>query len=94
MRPGPRQHSPARGSGTAQNADQTQTRCDRGFSLTTRRGRPGRAKAGLLELFTDDDGDEAMRLTLEGERVARQLAMSDEGGQDALMAALIGDAEG
>ena len=43
-------------------------------------------------LFTDDDGDEAMRLTLEGERVARQLAMSDEVGQDALMAALLKDA--
>ena len=49
------------------------------------------AEAGLLELFTDDDGDEAMRLTSEGAKVARQLAMSDEGGQDALMAALHGD---
>ena len=47
-------------------------------------------EAGLLELFTDDDGDEAMRLTPEGEKVARQLAMSDDDGQDALMAALLG----
>jgi hypothetical protein len=46
--------------------------------------------AGLLETFTDDDGDEAMRLTPEGEKVARQLAMSDD--QDALMAALLGEA--
>jgi hypothetical protein len=47
--------------------------------------------AGLLETFTDDDGDEAMRLTPEGEKVARQMAMSDEGGQDALMNALLGE---
>ena len=33
-------------------------------------------QAGLVELFTDDDGDEAMRSTPEGERVARQLAMT------------------
>jgi hypothetical protein len=46
--------------------------------------------AGLLETFTDDDGDEAMRLTPDGEKVARQLAMSDE---DGLMEALLGDAE-
>jgi hypothetical protein len=31
------------------------------------------------------------RLTPEGERVARQLAMTDEAGQDALMAALLGE---
>jgi len=36
--------------------------------------------AGLLELFTDDAGDEAMRLTPEGEKVARQLAISGEAG--------------
>ena len=47
--------------------------------------------AGLLETFTDDDGDEAMRLTPEGERVARQLAMSDDNDQDALMEALLGE---
>jgi hypothetical protein len=45
--------------------------------------------AGLLELFTDDDGDEAMRLTPEGEKVARQLAMTDDDSQDTLMAALL-----
>jgi hypothetical protein len=27
--------------------------------------------AGLIETFTDDDGDEAMRLTPDGEKVAR-----------------------
>ena len=47
--------------------------------------------AGLLELFTDADGDEAMRLTPEGEKVARQLAMSDEDDQDALLAGLLGE---
>ena len=46
--------------------------------------------AGLLELFTDDDGDEAMRLTPEGEKVARQMAMTDDDGQDALIGALLG----
>jgi hypothetical protein len=45
--------------------------------------------AGLLELLTDDDGDEAMRLTPEGEKVARQLAMSDDNDPDALMAGLL-----
>ena len=47
--------------------------------------------AGLLELFTDDAGDEAMRLTAEGQRAARQLAMTDDDGQDVLMTALLGD---
>jgi hypothetical protein len=47
--------------------------------------------AGLLELFTDDDGHEAFRLTPDGERVARQMTMSDDDGQDALMAALLGE---
>jgi hypothetical protein len=41
--------------------------------------------AGLIEVFTDDGGDQAMRLTPEGERVARQLAMSDDDDQDALL---------
>ena len=50
--------------------------------------------AGLLELFTDDDGDEAMRPTPEGEPVARQLAMTAEEGQDALMAALLEEGSG
>jgi hypothetical protein len=39
--------------------------------------------AGLLELFTDDDGDDAMRLTPEGEKVARQLALGAD--EDALL---------
>ena len=38
----------------------------------------GAQAAGLIEVYTDDDGDEAMRLTPDGERVARQLAMTDE----------------
>lgn len=50
-------------------------------------------EAGLLELFTDDDGDEAMRLTPEGEKVARQLAMTDQAGQDELMEALLGETD-
>ena len=36
--------------------------------------------AGLLELLTDDDGKDAMRLTPAGEQVARQLAMTGEAG--------------
>jgi hypothetical protein len=47
--------------------------------------------AGLLEVFTDDDGDQAMRLTPDGEKIARQLAMSDEDDPDALMEALLGN---
>jgi len=38
----------------------------------------------------DEQGKPAMRLTPEGVRVARQLAMIGEDGQDALMAALLG----
>jgi hypothetical protein len=34
-----------------------------------------------------------MRITPEGEKVARQLAMTDEDGQDALMAGLLGHEE-
>jgi hypothetical protein len=45
--------------------------------------------AGLVEVYTDEDGKQAMRLTPEGERVARQQAMLGEEGQDALMAALL-----
>jgi hypothetical protein len=44
--------------------------------------------AGLLHLFTDDDGDEARRLTPDGEKVARQLALGAD--EDALMEALLG----
>jgi hypothetical protein len=40
-------------------------------------------EAGLLELFTDDDGDEAMSLTADGEKVARQLALGAD--EDALL---------
>jgi hypothetical protein len=47
------------------------------------------AAAGLVEVYTDEDGKQAMRLTSEGERVARQLAMLGEEGQDELMAALL-----
>jgi hypothetical protein len=48
------------------------------------------AAAGLLETFTDDDGDEAMRLTPEGERVARQLALGAD--EDTLLEALLREA--
>jgi len=47
--------------------------------------------AGLVEQYTDADGRQAMRLTLEGERVARQLAMTDDEGQDAVMDGLLGE---
>ena len=46
--------------------------------------------AGLVEQFTDEQGRPAMRLTPEGLRVARQLAMTDEDGQNELMKALLG----
>jgi hypothetical protein len=39
--------------------------------------------AGLLETFTDADGDEAMRLRPDGEKVARQLALGAD--EDALL---------
>lgn len=45
--------------------------------------------AGLVEQFTDEEGRPAMRLTPEGVRVARQLAMLGEDGQDELMEALL-----
>jgi hypothetical protein len=45
--------------------------------------------AGLLGVFTDGDGDEAMRLTPEGEMVARQLALGAD--EDALLEALLGE---
>jgi hypothetical protein len=47
--------------------------------------------AGLIETFTDDDGDEAMRLTPDGEKVARQLALGAD--EDALLDALLGEAQ-
>ncbi len=46
--------------------------------------------AGMVEVYTDD-GQQAMRLTPDGERVARQLAMAGEDGQDALLAGLLGE---
>lgn len=49
--------------------------------------------AGYVEMYTDADGKEAMRLTPEGERVARQLAMTDEVEQHDLMDVLLGDAQ-
>ena len=45
------------------------------------------AEAGLIEVYTDDQGSEAYRLTPEGEKVARQLTMTDEAGQGALLGA-------
>jgi hypothetical protein len=47
--------------------------------------------AGLVEQFTDEQGQAAMRLTPDGVRVARQLAMIGEDGQEALMGALQGE---
>jgi hypothetical protein len=35
--------------------------------------------AGLTELFLDEDGDEAMRLTAEGAALARELAILEHG---------------
>jgi hypothetical protein len=46
--------------------------------------------AGLLEIFTDEDGDEAMRLTSEGEKAARQLALGAD--EDALLETQLGEA--
>lgn len=50
--------------------------------------------ASLLTVITLPDGIVEYQLTPEGARVARQLAMSDEAGQDALLAALLGAVEG
>ena len=49
----------------------------------------GAEKAGIVEVYIDDEGQQIMRLTPKGEQVARQLAMTDEDGQDALMGALL-----
>ena len=49
--------------------------------------------AGLVERYTNGDGQAAMRLTSEGEQIANQLALTDEAGHDALMAALLEDSE-
>jgi len=45
--------------------------------------------AGLVEQYADADGRPAMRLTSDGERVARQLAMTDAERLAALMDALL-----
>jgi hypothetical protein len=49
--------------------------------------------AGLVGQYVDEHGQPAMRLTPEGARVARQLAMLGEDGQDALLEALLRDDE-
>jgi DNA-binding MarR family transcriptional regulator len=50
--------------------------------------------AGLVEVYSDEDGKRPMRLTPEGERVACQLVMLGEDGQDELMAGLLGETPG
>ena len=47
--------------------------------------------AGYVERYTDDNGQEAMRLTDSGEQVARQLAMLAEDDAAAMLAGLLGD---
>ena len=47
-------------------------------------------EAGLVEEYVTDDDQPGVRLTSEGEKVARQLALTDDAGQDALMNALLG----
>ena len=48
---------------------------------------------GLVETYVDSTGRAAMRLTADGERVARQMALSPDDEQDALLAALVEAAE-
>jgi hypothetical protein len=43
-------------------------------------------------IYTDDQDRERHRLTADGGRVARQLAMPEKAGQDDLMEALLGNA--
>ena len=45
--------------------------------------------AGYIVIVTRPDGGVAYQLTAEGTRVARQLAMSSEDAQDALLAGLL-----
>lgn len=45
--------------------------------------------AGLLEVFVDDDGHEAYRLTDDGVRVGHMLAMGGEADADAALEALL-----
>jgi hypothetical protein len=49
--------------------------------------------AGYVETYTEVDGKEATRLTPEGEKVARLLAMTHEASQDELIEALLGAVE-
>lgn len=46
-------------------------------------------QAGLVASYVNDEGNEAMRLTPQGERSARQMAMSSGDDQDTLLAALL-----
>jgi DNA-binding MarR family transcriptional regulator len=50
-------------------------------------------QAGLVESYIDEEGKDAMRLTVEGAKVARQMALSSEDDQEALLAALVEAAE-
>jgi hypothetical protein len=53
-------------------------------------GRKRRARRLLVvAVYADEDGKQAMRLTPESERVAWQLPMLGEEGQDELMEALL-----
>ena len=47
--------------------------------------------AGLVEEYVNEDGRPTMRLTPDGERVARQMAMSDD--PDGLLDALLDASE-
>jgi hypothetical protein len=46
--------------------------------------------AGLVEVFVDDDGREAYRLTDDGVRVGHIVAMGGESDADAILEALLG----
>jgi len=46
-------------------------------------------EASLVETYTDDDGKAAMRLTEQGEQIARQTALSGEDDAAALLEALL-----
>ena len=47
--------------------------------------------AGYVERYTNDDGQDAMRLTASGEQVARQLAMMAENDDAVMLTGLLGD---
>ena len=46
-------------------------------------------EVGMVEEYVHEDGKPALRLTPKGERVARQLAMTDEDGAAVLLDALL-----